>query len=87
MAHEAVSIQYRVDRADGRQVRTGELLAELLANLWGSPARILPLQTDDRGFNRRWQPIRLPVRAVTPIAEGLDAAVFVAVEDLVARLA
>ena len=39
------------------------------------------------GFDRRRQPIRLPVRAVAPIAEGLDPAVLVAVEDLVAGLA
>src|SRR6185503_6821820 len=35
----------------------------------------------------RRQPIRLPVRAVASIAERLDPAVFVAVEDLVAGLA
>jgi hypothetical protein len=36
-----------------------------------------------RGAGNRF----LPVRAVAPIAEGLDPAVFVAVEDLVAGLA
>src|SRR4030095_9258716 len=31
--HEVTAIEDRVDGADGRQVRAGELLAELLANL------------------------------------------------------
>ena len=51
------------------------------------PAGILSLQAHDRGFDGRRQPIRLPVRAVASIAERLDPAVFVAVEDLVAGLA
>jgi len=75
-----------MDRADSRQVRAGELLPELLADLGCAPARILPLQAHDRGFNRRRQSICLPVRAMTPIAEGLDPAVLVAIEDLVAGL-
>ena len=87
MAHQAVAIEHGVDRADGRQVRAGELLPELFADLGRAPARILPLQAHDRGLDGRRQPIRLPVRAVAPIAEGLDPAVLVAVEDLVAGLA
>ena len=87
MAHQVVAIEHGMDRADGRQVRAGELLPELFADLGRAPARILPLQAHDRRFNGRRQPIRLPVRAVAPIAEGLDPAVLVAVEDLVAGLA
>ena len=85
MVDQAVAIEDGVDRADRRQVRTGELLPELFTDLGGAPARILPLQAHDRGLDGRRQPIRLPVRAVAAIAEGLDPAVFVAVEDLVAR--
>src|SRR5688572_1051241 len=87
MVHQAVTIEHGVDRADGWQVWAGELLPELFADLGRAPARILPLQAYDRGFKRRRQPIRLPVRAVAPIAEGLDPAVFVAVKDFVAGLA
>jgi hypothetical protein len=47
----------------------------------GVEARILSLQADDRGFDRRRQPIHLPVRAVTAIAEGLYPAILVAVKD------
>src|SRR5688572_22900362 len=86
MVHQAVTIEHGVDRADGWQVWAGELLPELFADLGRAPARILPLQAHDRGFDRRRQPIRLPVRAVAPIAEGLHAAVLVAVEYLVAGL-
>src|SRR5262245_52356656 len=86
MVHQAVAIEHRVDRTDRRQVRAGVLLPELFADLGRAPARILPLQAHDRGFDRRRQPIRLPVRPMAPIGEGLDAAVLVAVEDLVAGL-
>jgi hypothetical protein len=44
MLHQVVAIEHRVDRADGRQVRAGELPPELLANLRGAPARILALE-------------------------------------------
>jgi hypothetical protein len=87
MAHQVVAIEYGVDRADGRQVWACELRPKLFPDLGRAPARILPLQTHDRGFNGRRQPIRLPVRSVAPIAEGLDPAVFVAVENLVTGLA
>ena len=87
MVHQAIAIEHGVDRADGGQLRSRELLPELLADLRRAPAGILPLQADDRGFNRRRQPIRLPVRPVAPIAEGLDPAIFVTVVDLVAGLA
>jgi hypothetical protein len=87
MAYEIVAIQHGVDRADGRQVRARELPPKLFPDLRRAPAWIFSLQAHDRGFKRRRQPIRLPVRAVAPIAEGLGPAVFVAVEDLVARLA
>src|SRR5262245_45372625 len=87
MAHQAVAIEHGVDRADRRQVRAGELLPQLFADLGCAPARILPLQAHDRRLDGRRQPIRLPVCAMAPIAEGLHAAVLVAVEDLVAGLA
>src|SRR4029453_2554000 len=86
MTHQAVAIEHGVNRTDGREVRAGELLPELFADLGRAPARILPLQAHDRGFDGRRQPIRLPMRTVAPIREGLNAAVLVAVEDLVARL-
>src|SRR5262245_39066544 len=86
MAHQMVAIQHRVDRADRRQVRAGELVSQLFADLGRTPTGILPLQAHNRGFDRRRQPIRLAVRAMAPIAEGLHAAVLIAVEDLVAGL-
>src|SRR5687768_12077499 len=87
MVHQVVTVEDRMDRADRWQVRARKLLPELFAKLGGAPARVLALQADDRGFNRRRQPIRLPVRAVAAIAKRLDPAIFVAVEDLVPGLA
>src|SRR6185295_1379873 len=52
-----------------------------------APAGILPLQPHDHRFELRRQSIRLAVRSVAAVAEGLNPAVFVAVEDLVAGLA
>src|SRR5262245_31827849 len=86
MADQVVAIKDGVDRADRRQVRARELLAQLLADLRRPPPGILPLQAHDRGLKGRRQPIRLPVRAMAPIGEGLDATVLVAVENLVASL-
>src|SRR5262249_2107566 len=52
MAYEVVAIEHGVDRADGRQVRAGELLAELFTDFGRTPTGILSLQAHDRGFNR-----------------------------------
>jgi hypothetical protein len=87
MVDAAMAIQDGVDRANGGQMRPGELLPELLADLGRAPARVLALHADDRRFDWRRQPIRLPMAAVASIAKGLDPTVFVAVESLVAGLA
>src|SRR5712691_10833695 len=87
MLHEMVAIQHRMHGADRGQVRAGELLPELLADLGRTPARVLSLQPNDRRLNGRRQPIRLAMRPSRAIGERPDAAVFVAVEDLVARFA
>src|SRR4029453_9265404 len=87
MAHQVVAIETGVNRTDGRRGRACKLLPKFLPDLGRAPARVLPLQPHDRGFDGRWKPIRLPVRAVAPIAERLDPAVFVAIEDLVPGLA
>jgi hypothetical protein len=43
MAHEVVTIEHGVDRADGRQVRAGEFLPQFFADLGRAPPWILPL--------------------------------------------
>lgn len=87
MFHQVVVIQDGVDRVDRGQLRADEVLPQLLPYVRRPPSRVLALQSNDRGFNRRRQPIRLPVRAVAAIAEGLGPEIFVAVVDVVARLA
>src|SRR3989442_2694948 len=68
------------------QLQARDLLAQLLPDLRRPPARILPLQPDDRRLDRCRQPIRLPIRPPTAIGERCDPAVFVPLEDLVAGL-
>jgi len=51
--HQAIPVQHRMDRTDGRQVRRGGLLPELLPNLRGAPSGVLPFQTDDHGLDLR----------------------------------
>src|SRR3954454_11372160 len=72
--------------ADGGQVRRRRLPPQLLANLRCAPGRVLPLQPDNRRFQLRRQSVRLTIGASTAIAERRDAAILVALENLVARL-
>ena len=62
-------------------------LPQFLADLGRAPPGVLALQADDRRFDRRRQAIRLAIGPPAAIGEGRDAAVFVAVENLVAGLA
>src|SRR3989442_7120047 len=63
------------------QLQARDLLAQLLPDLRRPPARILPLQPDDRRLDRCRQPIRLPIRPPTAIGERCDPAVFVPLEE------
>jgi len=76
MVHQMVTIEHRMDRADGREVRPGELLAQI-SRIFGAP---------QPGYSRFKRTIVASMGAVAPIAKGLQPAVFVAVEDLVAGL-
>src|SRR4029079_2547641 len=87
MMYEAVAFEHAADGADRRQVEAHRALAELFSDLGRAPAGIFPLQSDDDRFNRCWQSICLAVGAPAPVVERGEAAVFVAVEDLVARFA
>src|SRR3954470_20382957 len=84
--HEAVAIEHGMDRTDGRQLWRRRLPPQLLANLRCAPGRVLPLQPDNRRFQLRRQSVRLTIWASTAIAERRDAAILVALEDLVACL-
>jgi hypothetical protein len=81
---QAVAIQHRVHGTDGRHMReANQLPAQLLANLRCPPVPVLPLQPDNRRFNLRRQPIDLTIRSPTAIRQPRDAAILVALEDLV----
>ena len=67
--HQAVPVEHRVDRADRRQVRARELLAQLLADLRRAPAGILALQPDDHRLDRQRELIGLAIRPPAAIRE------------------
>src|SRR5580765_576981 len=79
-------IEDSVDGADRRQQRRRDPLPQFLADLRRAPPGVLAFQADDRRLDRRRQAIRLAIRPSAAIGEGRDAAVLVAVEDLVAGL-
>src|SRR5262245_6950073 len=78
-----MTIEHRMDGADGRELRRGRLPPQLFADLWCAPRRVLLLQPDDHRFKLRRQSIRLTIRPPAAIRQRTDAAVLVAVEDLV----
>src|SRR5215216_1134410 len=84
--HEAVPIEDSVNGADRGQVWRRKLLAQFLADLRRAPPGILPLQPNDRRFDRCRQPIGLAIRALAAIGQRLESTILVAVENLVARL-
>src|SRR4030095_12525594 len=84
---EAVAIADGMDGTDRGQVRHRRLLTELLADLGRAPAGILALPPDDPRLDRGRQAVRLAERPAVAVGQGLEAAIFVAVEDLVAGLA
>jgi hypothetical protein len=70
----------------GRQVRRARLPPQLFADLRRPPAGIFPLQAHNHRFKLRRQSIGLTMRAAAAITERAEAAVFVAIENLVAGL-
>jgi len=84
--HQVVPIEDGVDRTDGGAQQRGVALTETLTELGRAPARILPLQADDRVLDRGRQLIRVPIRPATPIGEALQADLLILVVNLVAGL-
>ena len=79
--HQTVAIERGVDVLMAGNC--GLKLPPLLPAFGRALAGILLLQTNDRRLQWRRQPIRLPVRSVAALSEGLHTAVLVVVEDLV----
>jgi hypothetical protein len=71
--HGAMTIEHRVDGADGRTVHeVGHLLPELLPSLGSAPPCVLALQVDDASLDRLRQLVGLPLRPTPAIAEADD---------------
>src|SRR5262245_23292830 len=63
------------------------IFPEFLANLGCAPAGILTLQADDHRLDRGRQAVRLTEGPAATVGERLEAAIFVAIEDLIPGLA
>src|SRR6266702_2730444 len=59
-----MAIEHRMDGALGRDGNSGESAQEALANLAGTPARVLALHVQDEVFHLEGKLIRIAVRAV-----------------------
>ena len=81
---QAIAIEHGMHGADGRRLDHRELLDQLVADLAGTPGGVLLLDPEDRALDLEGQPVGLPVRCPAAVVEAVEAAVFVAVEDLVA---
>ncbi len=84
---QAVAVEHGVDGADGGAAHPGPAPPEPLANLRRAPAGILPLERHNQFLDRHRELIGVPVRPPAPVGQPLDAAVFIALVDLVAGLA
>jgi hypothetical protein len=76
-----------VHGADGRSLDIDMEPPELLADLRRPPAGSLPLELNNQLLDLKGQLVRLPVGPPTAIGQSIEAAVLVALEDLVAALA
>jgi len=80
-------IEHGVHSANGREVDVAVTAADLLADLWRSPARVLLAQPHDQLLDLEGQAIGVPIRTTRPIGQSFQTTILVAGEDLVAALA
>jgi hypothetical protein len=86
--HQAVPVQDGVDRALGGHAHlASESPHQELADLAGTPVRLLLLAGDDQALDLRRQLVGVAHRPPRAIAQRLEAVLLVAAEDLVAGLA
>jgi hypothetical protein len=84
---EAVAIEDGMDGTDRGQVWHRRLLPAFLADLGRAPAGILALEADDSRLERGRPAVGLAEGPTVTVGQGLEAAILIAVEDLVASLA
>src|SRR6266567_5146804 len=82
-----MAIEHRMDGALGRDGNSGESAQEALANLAGTPARVLALHVQDEVFHLEGKLIRIAVGPSASVRQPLHPTLLVATEDFVACLA
>ena len=81
---QAVAIEHGVDGADRRRLDHRALPDQLVADLRRAPGRVLLLDAQDGAFDLEGQLVGMPIGPAAAIVERVEAALLVAVEDLVA---
>src|SRR6202166_2937461 len=85
---QTMAIQHGMDGASGGDPDiAGQAAHQQLPDLAGAPMGLVPLQADDRGFKLLRQLVGIAHRPPRSVAQGFQAMLLVALEDLVPRLA
>src|SRR5947209_13516067 len=81
-----MAIEHRMDGALGRDGNSGESAQQALANLAGTPARVLALHVQDEVFHLEGKLIPIAVGSSASVRQPLHPTLLVPIEDLVAGL-
>ena len=82
--NQAVAIEHGVDRARGWRLDHRQLPDQLVADLRCTPGRVLPLDREDRAFHLERELVGVPIGSATAVPKRVEAALLVAIENLVA---
>src|SRR5260221_13033739 len=82
-----MAIEHRMDGALGRDGNSGESAQEALANLAGTPGRVLALHVQDEVFHLEGKLMRIAVGPSAAVRQPLHPTLLVAAEAFAARLA
>ena len=85
--HQAMAVEHGVDGADGGTMDIRIEPSQPLADLGCARGGLVLFQVEDQGLDLKGQPVGVGLGPARSICEGLEAAVVVAPEDLVAGLA
>src|SRR5258708_19665019 len=81
-----MAIEHRMDGALGRDGNSGESAQEVLANLAGTPTRVLALHVQDEVFHLEGKLMRIAVGPSAAVRQPLRPTLLVATEDFLACL-
>src|SRR5262249_2722427 len=84
---QAMTIEHCMDGALGRDGNSGESAQEALANLAGTPARVLALHVQEEVFHLEGKLVGVAVGSSASVRQLLHADFPIAIEDLVPNLA